>query len=100
MKTIHIMDKLDQIKYRQLSASLRDVKKELGCSNRTAFRLMNRYAVAVIVDHVDKKRYRVMTSWELESIKKWYFKERRGNPRFKDPLYQSQLARRPRHRGS
>ena len=94
MRVITISTDLERRQYKHLCASARDIMQRLQCSRRHAYNLLRRYAIAVIVDKDAPRAYKVMTRWDLE--KEAQRVVRRGNPRWHDPAYQSELASRPR----
>lgn len=98
MYTIVIRNRLDRIKLTQEVASQRDIQRLLGCSRATSYRILSRYAVARVVDHGRKKPYRVMKLTTLIDVSMFYRRKPAGNQRFKDPEFQRELARRPRHK--
>lgn len=91
--------------YKAVYSDYKAIMRLCKCSRATAFRLLAKKACATFQDPVTGRKKTVMFTHELIEYS-WHSALTRynastgpkGNPGFRDPAYQSELARRPRHR--
>lgn len=98
MYTITITSEVQRRQFARLCATVEDIQEVLGCKRSKAAALLAKHRTALIIDKKRGRPYHVMPMFRLTELAmdERISDNRRGNPKFRDPSYQWELATRSR----